>query len=229
MGRVSLKTRDILTFQVLTVRRKIQNAPRYIIPRRFAPRSDREPADEAWTIPTYVTVMRRTHSSEDKKNEANIASKRLSGQRSSISRTRPNITRRDFIGATLVGSGAILLGTPAPAFAQGLPASWNGYAGIGDYSRSNGRNIAHAYQQGTSRRNLRIKNWLRAAGGRSLRFDHRWRGLRRHDCRLRISQGASQRSLPGSRQSSCPAARPSRTKCWWMAQPSPDPRAPTMR
>lgn len=51
------------------------------------------------------------------------------------------ITRRDFVGATLIGSGAILLGMPAPARAHGLPASWNGYAGIGDYSRSNG-NIA---------------------------------------------------------------------------------------
>ena len=29
-----------------------------------------------------------------------------------------SITRRDFVGATLVGSGAILLGAAAPAFAQ---------------------------------------------------------------------------------------------------------------
>jgi spermidine dehydrogenase len=51
------------------------------------------------------------------------------------------ITRRDFIGSTLIGSGAMLLGAAAPAFAQGLTSAWNGYAGIGDYSRSNG-NIA---------------------------------------------------------------------------------------
>ena len=63
------------------------------------------------------------------------------------------ITRRDFVGATLIGSGAILLGAPAPAFSQALPASWNGYAGIGDYSRSNGNiasvvNAAHGIRDG---------------------------------------------------------------------------------
>jgi len=63
------------------------------------------------------------------------------------------ITRRDFVGATLIGSGAILLGAPAPAFSQGLPTSWNGYAGIGDYSRSNGNiasvvNAAHGIRDG---------------------------------------------------------------------------------
>lgn len=64
-----------------------------------------------------------------------------------------NITRRDFIGATLVGSGAALLGMPAPSFSQGLPSSWNGYTGIGDYSRSNGNiasvvNAAHGIRDG---------------------------------------------------------------------------------
>ncbi|HEY0801789.1 MAG TPA: hypothetical protein VGD54_13155, partial [Steroidobacteraceae bacterium] len=64
-----------------------------------------------------------------------------------------HITRRDFVGATLVGSGAILLGAAAPAFAQGLSASWNGYAGIGDYRRSNGNiasvvNAAHGIRDG---------------------------------------------------------------------------------
>ncbi|MEP6884477.1 MAG: NAD(P)-binding protein [Gammaproteobacteria bacterium] len=63
------------------------------------------------------------------------------------------ITRRDFVGATLIGSGAILLGAAAPAVAQGLSASWSGYAGIGDYSRSNGNiasvvNAAHGVRDG---------------------------------------------------------------------------------
>ena len=63
------------------------------------------------------------------------------------------ITRRDFVGATLVGSGAMLLGAAAPSFAQGLGSSWNGYAGIGDYSRSNGNiasvvNAAHGVRDG---------------------------------------------------------------------------------
>jgi spermidine dehydrogenase len=63
------------------------------------------------------------------------------------------ITRRDFIGSTLIGSGAMLLSAAAPAFAQGLKPDWNGYAGVGDYSRSNGNissvvNAAHAVRDG---------------------------------------------------------------------------------
>jgi spermidine dehydrogenase len=63
------------------------------------------------------------------------------------------ITRRDFMGATLIGSGALLLGAPAPARAQGLTSQWNGYAGIGDYARSNGNvasvvNAAHGVRDG---------------------------------------------------------------------------------
>jgi spermidine dehydrogenase len=63
------------------------------------------------------------------------------------------ITRRDFIGSTLIGSGAMLLGAPAPSLAQGLTSAWNGYAGVGDYSRSNGNiasvvNAAHGVRDG---------------------------------------------------------------------------------
>jgi spermidine dehydrogenase len=63
------------------------------------------------------------------------------------------ITRRDFIGATLVGSGAMLLGAPPPVRAQSLTAQWNGYAGVGDYARSNGNiasvvNAAHGVRDG---------------------------------------------------------------------------------
>jgi spermidine dehydrogenase len=63
------------------------------------------------------------------------------------------ITRRDFVGATLIGSGAILLGAAAPARAQGLTSEWNGYPGIGDYARSNGNiasvvNAAHGVRDG---------------------------------------------------------------------------------
>lgn len=64
-----------------------------------------------------------------------------------------SITRRDFIGATLAGSGAALLGAAAPAAAQDLTSAWNGYAGIGDYARSNGNiasvvNAAHGVRDG---------------------------------------------------------------------------------
>ena len=63
------------------------------------------------------------------------------------------ITRRDFLGATLIGSGAMLLGAPPPGRAQGLTSQWNGYAGIGDYARSNGNvasvvNAAHGVRDG---------------------------------------------------------------------------------
>ena len=64
-----------------------------------------------------------------------------------------SITRRDFIGSTLIGSGALLLSTAAPSFAQSLTSQWNGYAGIGDYARSNGNiasvvNAAHGVRDG---------------------------------------------------------------------------------
>ncbi len=64
------------------------------------------------------------------------------------------ITRRDFIGSTLVGSGAMLLNVAAPALAQGLTSDWDGYGGVGDYSRSNGNvasvvNAAHGVRDGT--------------------------------------------------------------------------------
>ena len=56
------------------------------------------------------------------------------------------ITRRDFLGSALLGSGAALLQglTPAQVLAAraqagNTPASdWNGYSGIGDYAGSNG-------------------------------------------------------------------------------------------
>jgi spermidine dehydrogenase len=64
-----------------------------------------------------------------------------------------SITRRDFLGSTLIGSGAFLLAAAAPSHAQGLTSQWNGYAGIGDYSRSNGNiasvvNAAHGIRDG---------------------------------------------------------------------------------
>ena len=73
------------------------------------------------------------------------------------------ITRRDFVGGTLIGSGAALLNAAAPgavrrAEAQtiaaplnGLDKSWTGPAGVGDYARSNGNthdvvNAAHTFR-----------------------------------------------------------------------------------
>jgi spermidine dehydrogenase len=56
------------------------------------------------------------------------------------------ITRRDFLGSTLLASGAQLLAplTPAEFLGQdrpGLPGGaedWNGYGGVGEYAKSNG-------------------------------------------------------------------------------------------
>lgn len=53
-----------------------------------------------------------------------------------------DITRRDFVGGTLIGAGAMLMGAPSPAAAQDLTAEWNGYTGIGDCARSNGNPAA---------------------------------------------------------------------------------------
>jgi spermidine dehydrogenase len=58
-----------------------------------------------------------------------------------------SITRRDFLGSTLLASGAGLLGGRNPAellaLASGSPAAaerkdWTSYGGVGEYSRSNG-------------------------------------------------------------------------------------------
>jgi spermidine dehydrogenase len=51
-----------------------------------------------------------------------------------------SITRRDFLGSTLLGAGAALLNglTPAELLAAKADDDWTGYGGIGDYRNSNG-------------------------------------------------------------------------------------------
>ena len=59
-----------------------------------------------------------------------------------------DLTRRDFLNGTLLGSGALLLGSASPAqlLAQTVtpPANddWTGYGGVGDYANSNGNTNA---------------------------------------------------------------------------------------
>jgi spermidine dehydrogenase len=48
------------------------------------------------------------------------------------------ITRRDFLGSTLLASGAVLLDGVVPAQLLGSTDDWTGYGGVGEYSRSNG-------------------------------------------------------------------------------------------
>jgi spermidine dehydrogenase len=75
------------------------------------------------------------------------------------------ITRRDFIGGTLIGSGAALLAAKAPGLVSGAQAqtisapltgldkSWTGPGGVGDYAGANGNthdvvNAAHTFRNG---------------------------------------------------------------------------------
>ena len=59
------------------------------------------------------------------------------------------ITRKDFLNASLLGVGGLLLGAPSPAEwlnsrageaagLQATPDDWTGYGGVGDYAASNG-------------------------------------------------------------------------------------------
>jgi spermidine dehydrogenase len=54
-----------------------------------------------------------------------------------------SITRRDFLGSTLLGAGATLLDglTPAQILAASAQDDWTGYGGIGDYRFSNGNTL----------------------------------------------------------------------------------------
>lgn len=80
--------------------------------------------------------------------------------------TDPSVTRRDFVGSALLGTGAALLGMAAPGLLRAatpavarksagdlLGPDWTGPGGIGDYRRSNGNthevvNAAHSIWKG---------------------------------------------------------------------------------
>ena len=59
-----------------------------------------------------------------------------------------SITRRDFVGSMLLGTGAVLLGSPAPSKIlynkkkYNFSDPWTGYGGVGDYATSNGNTRA---------------------------------------------------------------------------------------
>ena len=48
------------------------------------------------------------------------------------------ITRRDFIGSTLLASGSLLLGSASPIDLLESRDEFTGYGGVGEYSSSNG-------------------------------------------------------------------------------------------
>lgn len=63
------------------------------------------------------------------------------------------ITRRDFLNASLLGAGSMLITLPAPSELLGANAAWNGYGGVGDYALSNGNtwevmNVGHEVRDG---------------------------------------------------------------------------------
>ncbi len=63
------------------------------------------------------------------------------------------ITRRDFLNATLLGAGALLLELPAPLALRAQNEAWEGYGGVGDYAKSHGNtwevvSVAHDIRDG---------------------------------------------------------------------------------
>ena len=54
---------------------------------------------------------------------------------------KTRITRRDFLGSTLLASGAVLLRPNTPAEILAAKDEFTGYGGIGEYSRSNGNTL----------------------------------------------------------------------------------------
>jgi spermidine dehydrogenase len=55
---------------------------------------------------------------------------------------RPLITRRDFLGSTLLASGAALLESTSPAESLAEKDEFTGYGGLGEYSTSNGNALS---------------------------------------------------------------------------------------
>ena len=117
-----------------------------------------------------------------------------------------DITRRDFIGSSLIGSGAALLTATAPGLLRtanaqtmpvpltGLGPEWTGPGGVGDYARSNGNthevvNAAHAMRNGDYATRLRgaadtgetYDLVIVGAGFAGLASAYRWHKLRPND------------------------------------------------
>jgi len=77
------------------------------------------------------------------------------------------MVRRDFLNRTLLGAGAALLKMPAPAFAKD---TYTGYAGVGDYARSNGDPLA-VVEAGHRLRDGYSEAAIRSAADDGERFD----------------------------------------------------------
>lgn len=81
-----------------------------------------------------------------------LFSPRVAASRAALG-TDAAITRRDFLNATLLASGSLLLTSASPAELLASPAQapaqddWTGYGGVGDYANSNG-NTAAVFEAG---------------------------------------------------------------------------------
>jgi spermidine dehydrogenase len=76
--------------------------------------------------------------------QTNVASKAGSSGDKTLGMDQ-NITRRDFLNASLLASGSLLLSpiSPSQLLASSAPADdWTGYGGVGDYANSNGNTQA---------------------------------------------------------------------------------------
>ena len=68
------------------------------------------------------------------------------------------ITRRDFLGATLLGSGAMLMSGLTPAQLLAAADEWSGYGGVGEYAKSNG----NTFEVLTAGHKMRDSAWTSA-------------------------------------------------------------------
>lgn len=85
--------------------------------------------------------------------------KKLSSSQKRLLGMDLNITRRDFLNAALLGTGALLLEMPAPIHVLAQNSIWGGYGGTGDYAQSHGNTaevmtIYNAIQKGKYKRGI---------------------------------------------------------------------------
>ena len=182
-------------------------------------RCDRRRLLEAY----WSSILRMTKKPPDR-------TRPMHGEARSLGLDAP-ITRRDFIGSTLLGSGAMLLGAAAPAFAQGLPTSAGMATAVSATTaaptatspRSSMRLTAFAMAS------TRRKSPPRRRSMRSMTWSS-WVG----DSPVSSPPMSSARHDPTGgawfwKTTRCLVVRPSRTRCWSMASCSRAHRVPTTR
>jgi spermidine dehydrogenase len=95
-------------------------------------------------VGSVCLVLRVGVSSTKNQKKVEADSKVLSqGQelKAAVPNREPMITRRDFLGSTLLASGAVLLSRMSPAELLASQDDFTGYGGVGEYSSSNGNTL----------------------------------------------------------------------------------------